>query len=267
MKILGDYHTHTKFSDGKNSVIEMARTAKERGLLEIAITDHSFGKIIKRLKRKHFTRLLGEVESARSELSVLSGIECNILTTNGLIDLDDEMSKKLDLILLGTHVCIFFSLRAFLTFLLPNIFFRIIRFTPKFQIRHNTKIVKRAIEQNPIDIFTHPNRYFKIDVLEIAKVCAEHGVLMELNNKKISIRPIDFERMTALGAKFVICSDAHSIKRIGDTSRVEEFLKHCDFDRNSIINLERTFTEYANERNKKRDTETQTNRGFFRRWI
>ena len=244
MKILGDYHTHTYYSDGQAAVIEMVRVAKENGLHEIAITDHSMGKWSRRFKRSNFEKLCGDVESARSEMPVLVGVESNLISTNGRIDVDNVMREKLDILLFGVHILVLYSPSAFLTFCLPNLFFRCIRFTPKFQVRYNTKVVKRVIEKNKVDIWTHPNKYFKLDVMDVAKACIERGTLIELNSRKISFRPIDFERMAAIGAKFVINSDAHSTKRVGDIARVEEFLKNCDYDPKVIINLNKTFTEY-----------------------
>jgi len=42
--IIGDYHTHTDNSDGKNTVEEIVRAAANAGLREIAVTDHGHGK-------------------------------------------------------------------------------------------------------------------------------------------------------------------------------------------------------------------------------
>ena len=42
MKFFGDYHTHTKYSDGHNEVVDMVRAAEEQGLSELGISDHSF---------------------------------------------------------------------------------------------------------------------------------------------------------------------------------------------------------------------------------
>jgi len=275
VKIHGDYHMHTTYSDGRASVMEMVQTAKERGLKEIAITDHGVGKITKTLRKSGLEKQIGEIESARSEMPVLVGVEANIISTTGCIDVSDEMREKLDIVLCGVHVLVFFSLRAFFGFCLPNLFWRLIRFTPKFQKRYNTQIVVRAIEKNHIDILTHPNKYFKLDVVEVAKACAERGTLIELSSQKISFRPIDFERMQAVGAKFIINSDSHSTKRVGDTIRVEEFLKHCDYKHSAIINLHKTFTQYRTEkenpdhditeRDKERDSKPKT--GFFKRWF
>ncbi|MDR0462288.1 MAG: PHP domain-containing protein [Christensenellaceae bacterium] len=257
MKIFGDYHMHTYYSDGEASVLDMVRAAKDRDLKEIAITDHSFNKIFNGLRRKNFNRLVSDVESARSEMPILLGVESNVVSVDGHIDLDDKMRQKLDIVLFGVHVAIFYSLRGFFTFFLPNVFFNSLHFVPGFLKRRNTNIVKRVIEKNQIDIWTHPNRYFKLNVVEVARTCIEKGTALELSAKKISFRPIDFEHMVALGAKFVINTDAHSPKRVGDIARVEEFLKNCDYDPRCIINLNQTWTSFKTK--KESDSDTQQN--------
>jgi putative hydrolase len=269
----GDYHMHTYFSDGGGSVIEMAAQAKERGLREIAITDHGFSKVKGGLKRKDFDRYISEIESARSELPILIGVEANITSTRGGIDIKKGDRDKFDILLCGVHVLNRQTALTFLTFWLPNIFWGFLRFTPKFQRKYNTKIAKRVIEHNDIDIWTHPNRYFAVDVVDIARACAVRGTLVELNGKRVSFRPIDFERMCAVGAKFIIGSDAHAVKNVGNFSRVEEFLKNCDYDPKVIINNEKTFTEYKNERNACNDKngnstnaqKPEKRKGFFHR--
>lgn len=248
MKFQGDYHTHTVASDGKATVLDMVTAAKDKGLREIAITDHGFGKIFWGLRKKKFEHQIGEIESARAELPTLLGIEGNLMNCRGKIDIKPNVREKLDIVLFGVHVNVRFSLGAMFTFLFPNLLWAFLHFTPRFQRRYNTKLVRRAIENNEIDVWTHPNKYFKIDVIEVAKVCMARGTLIELNGKRIHFRPIDFERMSKLGCKFIINSDAHKPRRVGDFARAEEFLKNCEYDPKTIINLNQTFTEYKNEK-------------------
>ena len=43
MRLWGDYHTHTSYSHGRGTVGDMVLAAKDRGLKEVAITDHGPG--------------------------------------------------------------------------------------------------------------------------------------------------------------------------------------------------------------------------------
>ena len=65
MILTGDYHTHTPYSHGKNTVLENTMAAKKLGLKEIAITDHGFNHLLFGLKRKRLPDLRAEIEEAK----------------------------------------------------------------------------------------------------------------------------------------------------------------------------------------------------------
>jgi len=250
MKITGDYHTHTDNSDGKATVEQMVHAAKSAGLKEVAITDHGHSRWFGSIKPKHYPMVKALVEKCGEEngISALFGVEANIMGTAGQIDFCcEEEYHNVDIVLCGIHRFVkAANLLSFFTFFVPNWICGITRCFPKWLVQKNTEAVKRALSENNVDVYVHPNRYFRVDVLEIAKVCAERRILIELNSKKISFRPIDFERMLAVGAKFIINSDAHTPRRVGAFSKVVDFLKLCDYKEGDIVNLNGTF--------KRRDT-------------
>jgi putative hydrolase len=245
MEIQGDYHTHTDNSDGKATIEQMVHAAKSAGLREVAITDHGPNKLFGGIKPKQYSMLKALVEKCgeKNEIRALFGVEANITGSAGQIDFKcDEDGALVDILLCGFHRIVRpANIINLFTFFIPNWFYGLIRYTPEHRMRKNTEAVKRALMENRVDVYVHPNRYFKVDVVDIAKVCAERGTLIELNSKKISFRPIDFERMLAAGAKFIICSDAHTPRRIGSVGKVADFLKLCDWNESDIINLKGTF--------------------------
>ena len=247
MKVYGDYHTHTIYSDGKNTIDENVAAAQKRGLQAYAVTDHAHYRPRNRKKRHEFAVLhKAQVLKAGQEhgIHTLYGVEGNILGPKGEIDITNDERKLYDIVVCGIHASVLpKSVGGFFGYWLPNIFWYLLRrigldCTPKRRIKKNTQAVVNAIEKNNIDILSHPSRYFKVDVIEVARACIERGTIMELNNKKISFRPIDFERMLQMGAKFVISSDAHKAENVGRMDRVEAFLKLCDYDPRSILNLD-----------------------------
>ena len=244
MRIFGDYHIHSEFSrDAVGTIDDIARTARERGLQEIAITDHGPRAFVG-CKTKHYDQIRALVDKANKEhsIKVYFGVEANVIGTDGQIDVEQEYRRDIDIVLCGFHRIVRMAdFKSFFLFYIPNHFYRTIRWFPKRRVRKNTEIMKNVIEKNDIDIWSHPNLYFKLDVVEVAKTCAQRGTLIELNGKRISFRPIDFERMKSVGAKFVINSDAHEPKMIGRIDRVAEFLKNCDYDIDDIINLSGPF--------------------------
>ena len=52
MILTGDYHTHTPYSHGKNTVEENVIAAKSAGLKQIGIADHGFSHIAVGIRQK-----------------------------------------------------------------------------------------------------------------------------------------------------------------------------------------------------------------------
>ncbi|MFQ6098991.1 MAG: PHP domain-containing protein [Armatimonadota bacterium] len=95
MSIAYDCHTHTTFSDGRNSLIENVRAAEACGLECVAITDHFFE------PGEWFEQMLSGVEAARqwSSTKVLAGAEATILNLDGETTIDDWHAGALDFVL------------------------------------------------------------------------------------------------------------------------------------------------------------------------
>ena len=84
MILTADYHTHTPYSHGKNTVFENVAKAKEIGLKEIAITDHGFSHIVYGLRRKETAQYISDCQQAEKEygVKVLVGITSSIVVTS-----------------------------------------------------------------------------------------------------------------------------------------------------------------------------------------
>ena len=111
MILTGDYHTHTPYSHGKNTVLENALRAKEIGLAELGITDHGFSHPAFGMRRKKIEKMRNECQSAeeKSGVKVLLGIESNIRGENGVIDVQPRDYAKLDVVLAGVHKFVFYN--------------------------------------------------------------------------------------------------------------------------------------------------------------
>ena len=108
MILTADYHTHTPYSHGKNTVEENALAAKEKGLKAIGITDHGFSHIFFGLRRKKVPYLQAECKAAQEKtgVKVLVGMEANIRGESGLTDITEKDYDDFDLFIAGKHVCI-----------------------------------------------------------------------------------------------------------------------------------------------------------------
>ena len=70
MILTGDYHTHTPYSHGKNTVEENVAKAKEVGLKQIAITDHGFSHVAFGLRRRQVEKYIHECKAASEKYGI-----------------------------------------------------------------------------------------------------------------------------------------------------------------------------------------------------
>src|SRR3954469_21983524 len=105
-QLKGDLHCHTIASDGRNTALEMARGALERGLEYVAITDHSathgFGNDVSPDALKLQIELVRSVNEQVEGIEVLVGTETNILP-DGSPDYDDDLLAQLDWVMASVH--------------------------------------------------------------------------------------------------------------------------------------------------------------------
>ncbi len=103
----GDLHSHTDWSDGGATVLEMARAAKARGYSYLAITDHSPRiQVVNGLGPERVAAQAAVIRQAMDQLegfTILRGIECDILE-DGSLDLPDEVLAELDVVVISPHL-------------------------------------------------------------------------------------------------------------------------------------------------------------------
>jgi DNA polymerase (family 10) len=104
--IRGDLHCHTTWSDGRASVEEMGRAARDRGYEYVAICDHTPAVgAVKGLTSDEVRRQGEEIAAANEALApfrILRGIECDILP-DGRLDLPDDVLAELDWVQASVH--------------------------------------------------------------------------------------------------------------------------------------------------------------------
>lgn len=104
--IKGDLHVHSNWSDGGNSIVEMAVAAKKLGYSYIAITDHSQSlKIAGGLSVRDLSKKKREIEKVNRKFSnfrVLYGTEVDI-DTRGNIDYPQTVLAEFDIVVAAIH--------------------------------------------------------------------------------------------------------------------------------------------------------------------
>ena len=104
--IKGFLHCHTKYSDGSNSVLELAEACRAAGYEYIGITDHSQAAAYAGgLKADDLARQADEIDEANTKVAgirILKGVEADILQ-DGRIDFDESVLARLDFVIASIH--------------------------------------------------------------------------------------------------------------------------------------------------------------------
>ena len=243
MQLTADYHTHTPYSHGKNTVAENAAVAKERGLKQIGISDHGFSHVAFGIRRKQVENYVKECRAASKEygIDVLVGIESNILGVEGKGELNKKDFENFDIYFCGKHVFVWYSTFGdCVKYGAGNFFFDKFGKNPSEKlIKRNTLAYINTIKNNPIDAITHLNYLSPCDTLEVAKCAADYGVYIELNSKKTHLSDEQLnEILQKTSARFIIDSDAHSKERVGEIELVKAQLARMNFPLERIDNIE-----------------------------
>lgn len=242
MKIFADYHTHTKYSHGTGTIQQNVEEAVKKGLRELAITDHGPRHFPYGIKAKNLDKMRAEIEEINKTndmIKVKLGLETNIISLDGQLDIDEDMKKKLDILLAGYHfggipenILNGFKIHGtnFLAKQFPSL-------ERKARV-HNTKAVVEAIHHNKIDILTHPGAKASIDTKEVAKAAAQRGTALEINSSHGYLTVEYIKIAMKEGVKFVINSDAHSPEKVGNVELGIKRAKEAGLKSTQIINTE-----------------------------
>jgi DNA polymerase (family X) len=203
--LLGDLHMHTVASDGRNTIEEMARGARERGLQYIAITDHSathgFGNHVEPDELRRQIERVRAVNAALEGIEVLIGTETNI-GLDGRPDYDDELLAELDWVIGSVHTS-FGQDSATMT-----------------------KRMVTAIEHPLIDAIGHPTSRkievrapYAIDIDAVIDAAARTGTMLEINSAadRRDLNDVNARAAAAAGVRILVNSDAHGANTLGVT--------------------------------------------------
>ncbi len=202
--IRGDLHTHTTWSDGRASVVEMGRAARERGYEYLAICDHTPAVgAVRGLTPDDVRRQAEEVAAANEELApfrVLRGIECDILP-DGRLDLPDDVLAELDWVQASVHG------------------------GQRMPKRELTKRVEEALRNPHVRCLSHPKGRIinhrpenALDLERTFEVALEEGIAVEVNGlaSRLDLSGEHVREALRGGVKIVCSTDAHSTLGLGN---------------------------------------------------
>ena len=194
----GDLHSHTTWSDGRATMLEMARAARERGYSYLGVTDHSPRiKVVNGLGAERLLAQSQEMAQVQQEvegLTLLQGIEVDILE-DGTLDLPDAVLEILDVVIASPHV----KLRQ--------------------EADAMTHRMLRAVSHPHVDLIGHPTGRrpgsrdgASYDFEAVFKEAAKHGVAVEIDcdPARMDLSPEMARLALECGCSFAVSSDAHS---------------------------------------------------------
>ena len=237
MKIIADTHTHTISSGHAYSTIqENAREAYANGIQIINMSDH--GPAMSGAPFRYHFGNLEVIPDTLYGVRVLKGVELNIISYNGEIDLDDYYLEKMDLVLASYHdICI-----------------------KPATIEEHTNAVIQILSNPYIDVFAHPgNPQFQIDIEKVVKAAKDNNKLIEINNQSALVRKGSEKNCLQIaqmckkhGVRIATGSDAHISFGIGKFDFVTKLLEEADMPEELVIttSIDR-MDEYLLERGKR----------------
>ncbi len=210
--LVGDCHSHTDWSDGREPLAVMVESARAAGRRYQVLTDHSWslgianGLSPERVEQQR--RVIGELNEifARQEAAgelpagaspdgfrLLHGCELEI-TADGRLDYDDALLARFDVVVASLHVG---------------------RRQPRAQLMARYAL---AMRDPNVDIISHPSGRkigqrpdLDLDWEAFYRLAAETGTLLEVNGseERLDLEPSRIRAARQAGCGFVVSSDAH----------------------------------------------------------
>jgi DNA polymerase (family 10) len=201
--IKGDLQTQTNWTDGSNSIKEMAEEARKLGYDYIAITDHTKSLAMTGgSDEKKLLRQMAEIDKLNKRFGgkpkILKGAEVNILK-DGSLDISDKVLEKLDIVGVAVHSN--FNMTK----------------------KDMTERIKRALSNPNVDILFHPTGRiinqrppYEVDIEEILKCAKKNGVVVEIDAypDRLDLKDEHIRLAVNLGVKLCIDTDAHATSHL-----------------------------------------------------
>lgn len=241
-RLTSDRHTHTVYSKvgpylhGKGTIRDNASAAYDRGLREVAITDHGpsdfYGLDLGSVAAMR--REIAEAEAEFPGLKVLLGIEADITDSENGLDVAPGEFSLFDFVNAGYHYVPKCRMIAnWLAFHLP------IPAGAREKLRaQNTERIMKALRCNDIYILTHPGDKAFIDLHAVAKACEETSTIVEINARHKHPNREDLELFASYDVSFAISSDAHRPERVGSYAESLSLALSAGIDPKRIVNIE-----------------------------
>ncbi len=200
--IRGDFHVHSRWSDGQNSIEEIARACIKKGYSYAAITDHSESlKIARGLDLAALKKKKAEIKKANKGLkdfTILFGAEVDI-DADGELDYGRDTLQEFDIVIAAIHTGF------------------------KQSKERLTQRIIKACQNKYVHIIAHPTGKLKgqrepydIDLDAICRVARETNTALEINSfpDRLDLNDVNCRYAKEKGVRIAIDTDAHSLEHL-----------------------------------------------------
>ena len=197
----GDTHTHSDWTDGVNSIDEMARAARGLGREYMVLTDHSAalgitrGLSVDQVRQQR--RVVDRLNRELAPFRILHGTELEVLA-DGTVDYPEELLAEYDVVIASIHS----GIRQ-----------------PSDRL---TRRALSAIEHPHVDVLAHPSGRivnardgYQLDWPRVFEAAAKTGTLLEINSSARMDLDADLAQAAARqGARLTIATDSHRVEEL-----------------------------------------------------
>ncbi|VVB94247.1 phosphatase YcdX [uncultured archaeon] len=226
--IKGDFHVHTDWSEGANTLVEMVTAAQKLGYEYIAVTDHSKALgVAHGLSEERMLAQIEEIHKLNDTLSgfhVFSGIEVDI-KADASLDLPDSVLKQCDVVVAALHTG---------------------------QRQAGREIMGRlitAMENENVDIIAHPTgriigerEAYDVDIDAMLDAAAGTGTVLEINAypNRLDLSDVNARKAKNRGVKIAIGTDAHNTGHLGLMEFGVDVARRGWLEKEDVMNTRKT---------------------------
>lgn len=195
--IKGNLHTHTRYSDGENTIRELVKKSIEFGYSYLGISDHSkTASYANGLSVNDLKKQCDEIDKLNKEfdkIRILKGIECDILP-DGSLDYDENILKSLDFVIGAIH--------------------------SNFK-KNVTQRMEKALENPYLTVLAHPTgrliskrEGYDVDLGSVLDKANKEGKILEINAyyDRLDLDEHNVREAYKKGIKLMINTDAHNLR-------------------------------------------------------
>lgn len=226
--IRNDLHVHSIRSlCGVHTLFEIVEIAAGKGMRTVNICDHGekSGQAIKFSVVNDKRRFPRDIQSAQcASISMLIGIEVNILDIDGRSDFPVDQARGFDLVSAGFH-----SMAA--------------KLASEKSPQYNTQALENYLKRYPLDILTHPCiAKFPLDLGKVVNLSIAYGFALGVNNTNLRLGKTDVEQLKKMihlakgkGAFLSENSDGHTYIEIGENEKIVKLLQEMRLNGDDVF--------------------------------